>query len=124
MLRILIGFLVAALWLPLLGLLGFSWEGTFFAGAAALFTVPLTFGFALPIHLLFQYVKVLPSWWACMTIGAVAGAVGALTFGGLSNSLSGWVTLPGFALVGVVSALIFWVIAIRKNSSAIVRYQG
>lgn len=87
MLRILIGFLVAALWLPLLGLLGFSWEGTFFAGA-------------------------------------VAGAVGALTFGGLSNSLSGWGTLPGFALVGVVSALIFWVIAIRKNSSAIVRKQG
>lgn len=123
MLRVLIGFFVAASWLPLVGLLGFSWEGNFFAGAAAVFTVPLTFCFALPIYILFHYAKIRPSWWVCMTIGAFAGGVGAVAFAGLSNRLAGWGALPSFAIIGAISALIFWVIAIRMNGVAILDNQ-
>ena len=118
MLRIFVGFLVAALWLPLIGLLSGSYEGQFFAGTAAVFTVPLTIGFALPIYGFFYYSKVAPAWWVCMAIGACIGCVGAIALGTMSNKLAGWNAVPGFILIGVVSAVIFWAIGIRKNATA------
>jgi hypothetical protein len=118
MLRLIIGLTVAALWLPLVGLLHGSWEGQFFAGAVALFTVPLTLVVAAPVCAVFYYSKVAPSWWFCMIFGGIVGFLGAMIFAAISNnSLIGWNSAPGFILVGVISALMFWAIGIRKNDA-------
>jgi len=113
MTRLILGFFTAALWLPLLAyILDSTYYGEFWAFAIAFYTVPLTIFVALPAYFL---VRKRISFLLCVGMGCVIGVIGAFIFFLVTNPLAAMNWAPGLISAGIMSSIVFWVIAIWKN---------
>jgi len=115
MMRIVLGFAAAAMWLPLLQLMAGELAdgyGLFWFGMTAMFMVPLTVLVAVP---LFYVWRRRITFWRCVFAGLVIGIVGAVIFLLTTNPLAALNWSPLLILVGVLSSLVFWVVAVWRN---------
>jgi hypothetical protein len=114
--RIVVGFLAAALWLPLFSLATSGPYGGFWFGMTAMFTVPLTLLVAVPLFYLWRR-RI--TFWRCLLAGLAIGIIGAALFLLLTNPLAARNWSPLLIGAGVLSSLVFWAIAIWRNPSLI-----
>lgn len=112
--RIILGFIVAAFWLPLL--LSFSEYGEFWFRMVLLFTAPIIIIFGVPLFILF-YSKRNISFMLCAISGIALGLVGCVLFLLLSNTLTAYNVAPLFTLSGLLSGIIFWFVGVWKNDT-------
>ena len=113
MLRVVLGFLVAALWLPVFTYLQAPTPADeFFARAPLVLTVPLTLFVAVPMFLM---LKQHASFLVCVLSGAVVGAIGALLFMLVTHWEAGINWAPALVGCGVISSVLFWVVAIWRS---------
>ena len=112
MVRIVVGFLAAALWLPLLSLATSGPYGGFWFGMTAIFTVPLTLLVAVPLFYLWRR-RI--TFWRCLLAGLAIGIIGAALFLLVTNPLAARNWSPLLAVAGVLSSLVFWAIAVWRN---------
>jgi hypothetical protein len=121
MVRIVLGFIAAALWLPVLELVAGEISGgygRFWFGMTAMFTVPLTVLVAVP---LFYVWRRRITFWRCVFAGLVIGIIGAGLFLLTTNPLAALNWSPLLIVVGVLSSLVFWAIAVWRNPTLTVR---
>jgi hypothetical protein len=113
MLRIGIGLLAAALWLPLLAYATGERFAFFWFGMIAMFTIPLTLFVALPLVLLLRRHL---SFVRCIAAGFGIGLLAVA----LEWSLSHWQAAlnlgPLLIGAGVLSSLVFWLVGVWRNS--------
>jgi hypothetical protein len=115
--RIILGFVAAALWLPLLELLAGAVTGgygRFWFFMTAIFTVPLTILLAVPLFCLWRR-RI--TFWRCVFAGLAIGIVGAVIFLVTTNPLAALNSSPLLIVAGVLSSLVFWVIAVWRNAA-------
>jgi hypothetical protein len=112
MVRIVLGFMAAALWLPLLELATSRIYGGFWFGMTAMFTVPLTLLVAVPLFYLWRRQITL---WRCLLAGLAIGIIGAVVFLVTTNPLAALNWSPLLVVVGVLSSVVFWVTAVWRN---------
>lgn len=115
MTRIVLGFIAAAMWLPLLQLIAgevAGGYGRFWFGMTAMFMVPLTVLFAVPLFYLWRR-RI--TFWRCVFAGLATGIVGAVIFLLTTNPLAALNWSPLLIVVGVLSSLVLWVVAVLKN---------
>lgn len=118
--RVALGFLVTALALPVLVLLGGNLFGALYV---ALFTGGIAFFFGLPLFLWFRRRRWL-AFWQCILAGALAGLPAALPFAGIAVSYGGGLRalmdmlplLRLLAVFGGVHGAVFWLVAIAGNA--------
>ena len=115
MTRVILGFAVAALWLPVLSYLTGGVYAEFWFVMTAAFTVPMTLFVAVPLYYRWRQ-RV--SFVRCLLAGLVIGVIGAVAFLTMTNRQAALNWSPGVVGAGVVSSIIFWVIAIWKNQAA------
>lgn len=115
MTRVILGFAVAALWLPVLSYLTGGVYAEFWFVMTAAFTVPMTLFVAVPLYYRWRQ-RV--SFVRCLLAGVVIGVIGAVAFLAMTNPQAALNWSPGVVGAGVVSSIIFWVIAIWKNQAA------
>lgn len=114
-LRVVFGFLVAALWLPVVTYLRAPTPGEeFFARAPLVLTVPLTLFVAVPVFLV---LKQRASFLVCVLAGAVVGAVGAILFLLVTNWEAGINWAAALVGCGVISSVLFWLVAIWRSDA-------
>lgn len=112
-LRVILGLIVAALWLPvLLYVLSRGWEKTFSFLIVTLYTVPVTVLIATPLVYFLRRKLTLGR---CLTAGFVLGTLGALTFWSPYSPKAMFNWGPLLMAVGVVSSLLFWVTGVWRN---------
>ena len=114
MVRIVVGFLAAALWLPLLSLATSGPYGAFWFGMTAMFTVPLTLLVAVP---LFYMWRRRITFWLCLVAGLAIGIIGAALFLLVTNPLAARNWAPLLIVAGVLSSVVFWATAVWRNST-------
>jgi hypothetical protein len=110
MIRLILGFVVAALWLPILAMAvspAFS-----MAGLIAAFTIPLTLFVAVPSYWHFRKSVGLK---ICLLNGVVIGILGILLFWVITNRLAAINWAPLLIATSVISSLLFWLIGLWKN---------
>lgn len=108
------GFLAAALWLPLVLFFISGEYGGFWFAMVAYFTIPLTGCVAVPLFPVFNRrsnVGIV----ACLLFGFAIGLVGVLLFRLITNqqAMLGWAL--SLVLSGVLSGFVFWVAGVWKN---------
>ena len=112
MFRLVLAFMVAALWLPLLAVAVSPSFVESMAALVAALTVPLTLFVAVPTYWFFRRrVGLL----ACMTAGAAIGAIGCLLFWAATNTLAALNWAPLLLGAGLVSSLLFWFVGLWRN---------
>ena len=109
--RVVLGFVVAALWLPAIGLF-MDWYSGVWARASTLLSVPLTVFVAVPIYLV---VRKRISFLICAFAGVGIGALGALPWALDGNTRAAMNLAPILMVVGFISSILFWLIAVWKN---------
>jgi len=112
MVRIVFGFAVAALWLPIVAYATGGVYGWFWSSMTGIFTIPLTIVLAVPV---FYVWRRRITFWRCLTAGLAVGLVGALLFLLMTNPLAALHSLPAFVLAGTFSSTLFWVVAVWNN---------
>ena len=112
MTRLILGFAAAALWLPVLMYVIAGGHGEFWFVMIASFTVPLTLFVAAPLY---YFSRRRVTFWACVMVGLAIGAVGSLTFLLAINPYTARTWAPSLLLAGIISSVIFWIVAIWKN---------
>ena len=110
--RLVAGLLVAALWLPLLGLLTVPWSGPFWSVMTALYTVPLTLLVAAPLAFLFRRRLTLV---LCLAFGLTISLLGVLVFSATTNYLAGLRWAPLLTASGLISSFLFWWVAVSPQ---------
>ena len=119
MARLIVGFVVAALWLPALTFaLSEAYWNMFWAGAVGAFTVPLTLLVALPLFLILRR-RYWLRFWHYAIFGLSVGVVGAAVFWLTTNGLAALNWLPVFLIAGLVSSVVFWVVGVWRNNYVI-----
>jgi uncharacterized membrane protein YeiH len=113
MLRLFLGFVVAAVWLPVsLLLYSPAGQGELPAVLVAMLAVPLTVFAAAPLYwVLRRRVNLI----VCICSGAIVGVFGCLLFWLGTNWLATVNTSPAILITALVSSLIFWAVAIWNN---------
>ena len=115
MTRLIVGFVVAALWLPALAFaLSESYWNVFWASAVGAFTVPVTLLVALPLFVILRR-RYRLRFWHYAIYGLSIGAVGAAAFSLTTNGLAALNWLPVFLIAGLVSSMAFWVVGVWRN---------
>jgi hypothetical protein len=116
MVRVILGFVAAALWLPLLFLLveGGNYYGRVWFSMVAAFTIPLTLFAAVP---LFYFWRSRITFWRCLLAGVGLGLVGAAAFLLMTNPTAAANWFLGMVGAGVLSSMIFWFIAVWNNGA-------
>lgn len=110
--RVILGFAVAALWLPLLGfLLGKSGEGIWWFNISLLVTGPLTILLAVPAYILLRRRAGL---FVCTFGGLAIGALGAIALSLVTHPLAAGNTAPLFVVSGAISGIVFWLVALWR----------
>jgi putative effector of murein hydrolase len=112
MTRVVLGFAVAALWLPVLLYFTAGDYGAFWLFMTASFTVPLTLFVAVPLY---YFWRRRITFWRCILAGFAIGAIGALAFLAMTHPEAALNWSPGLIGSGVVTSLVFWFIAVWKN---------
>jgi hypothetical protein len=113
MFRLISGFVITALWLPVLSLFTSGIYGNFWFWMIACYTVPLTIFVAVPLYYAMRR-KI--NFLFCIVSGIGIGALGSLLFLAMTNWLSFLKWSPLLIFVGLVSSLLFWFVAVWKNS--------
>ena len=112
-LRVILGLIVAALWLPvLLYVFSRGWEKTFSFFIVALYTVTVTVLIATPLVYFLRRKLTLGR---CLATGFVLGTLGALTFWSPYSPKAMFNWGPLLMAVGVISSLLFWVTGVWGN---------
>ena len=114
MTRLVLGFVVAALWLPVLLYFTAGDYGQFWFAMTAAFTAPLTLFIAAPLYYVWRR-RI--TFLRCLAAGLVVGALGALAFLAMTNAQAAINWSPGLIGAGVVTSIIFWAIAVWNNSN-------
>jgi hypothetical protein len=112
-LRVVLGFVVAALWLPSLSLLIEDWYSAWWVGMVLAWTGPLTIFVAVPLYLL---VRKRISFRLCAGAGLCVGLLGAVPWVLENNPKAALNFAPVMMAVGLVSSILFWIIAVWKNA--------
>ena len=112
--RIVLGFAVAALWLPVLLYFSAGDYGEFWFVMTAAFTVPLTLLVALPLY---YFWRRRITFWRCLSAGCVIGILGTLAFLAMTNPQAAINWSPGLVGSGIVTSIIFWAIAVWNNDA-------
>jgi len=112
--RILIGFIAAALVAPVVVLLADRSFGFFWFTMIGSFSVPLALVVGYPLFIVLRRRGFITLPW-CVGAGAIISGLGVLIFGAVTNELAAVNWAPGFLIIGVVSAMAFWLIAVWKN---------
>jgi hypothetical protein len=114
MVRLILGFIVAALWLPALAYLTSRTVVGSLAGLIALFTVSLTLVFAVPLYV---WLRRRVTFWLCALAGLSVGAIGCVVDWLVTNTLAAINWSPLLLVIGLASGLLFWVVAIWGNNA-------
>jgi hypothetical protein len=113
--RLILAFIVAAFWAPLLSTL--TSESYFRVQAfilVALFTVPLTLFVAVPLYCVVRKKIALR---LCTLFGIGIGSIGALLFLLMTNLEAFLKFAPLHILTGLISSLLFWLVGIWRNQN-------
>ena len=111
--RIVLGFAVAALWLPaVIYLRAEDSTEQFFARVPLLVTTTFTLFVAVPAYLLLRQKATLA---ACLAAGFLIGALGLALFTLTTHWQAGVGWAPAFLTVGPISAAAFWVVGLWGN---------
>lgn len=116
MIRVVLGFVVAALWLPAVLYFTDRTYGQFLFVMSAIFTVPLVLFVAVPLYYVWRR-RI--TFGRCLASGFVIGALGALAFLAMTNPQAAFNWSPGLISAGAVTSIIFWAIAVWKRDPAI-----
>ena len=112
--RLVLGIIAEALWLPILAYVTLGRLGEGYFVILAMFTVPLTLFVAVPFYLLTKkYFTFLVSIYFGLAIGALVALVYYLN----TDPINGVNMAPIFLLLGLISSVLFWIVAIWKNGS-------
>ena len=112
MTRLVFGFAVAALWLPVLLYFTAGDYSQFWFVMTATFTVPLTLFVAVPLYYFWRRRITL---WRCVLAGVVIGILGALAFLAVTHAQAALNWSPALIGSGLVTSIIFWLVAIWNN---------
>jgi hypothetical protein len=112
MLRLVLGFVVAALWLPAYAYVLSRSLVESGAVLVAMFTVPLTLFVAAPLY---WALRERVGFLACICAGLCVGAIGCLLFWLSTNTLAALNWSPLLLAAGLVSSFLFWVVALWGN---------
>lgn len=113
MIRLAIGFICAALWLPTVSFIISGVYGKFWFTMTAGFTVPLTIFVGIPLYFLMRKkINLL----VCAVGGVAIGVIGSLVFMSITNYLAFLKWFLVFISMGFVSSIIFWVVGVRNNT--------
>jgi hypothetical protein len=114
MLRVVLGFAVAALWLPVVLYFTAGDYHAFWFVMTASFTVPLTLFVAVPVY---YFWRRRITFFRCLSAGFVIGTLGALVFLAMTNPQAALNWSPGLIGSGILTSIMFWVIAIWNNGA-------
>lgn len=106
-LRIILAFTFAALWLPLAEAISAPDYDFFWSKMTAIFTVSLTLLVAVPGYFIFRKQM---TFWLCALGGTGAGVIGALLYLLLTNwgaFMNAW---PAMVVIGLITGIGFWVV--------------
>jgi hypothetical protein len=121
MLRLILGFAAAALWLPILSYATSGIYGGFWFGMIAFYTIPLTVLVATPLYY-FNRKRV--TFWLCVIAGVAVGVLGALLFLVMTNPLAALNWSPLLIGSGLLSSIVFWVVGVWKNGNLTAASRG
>lgn len=121
MARLILGFLAAALWLPVLMYVTAGGHGEFWFVMIASFTVPLTLFVAAPLY---YFSRRRVTFWACIKVGIALGIVGSLTFLLAIDPHTARIWAPSLLLAGFISSVVFWFVGIWKNGRLTMRSEA
>lgn len=111
--RLILGFFVAALWLPMIAAVASPSLTESLAILVAMFTIPLTLFVGAPLYWLFR--RRVGFWW-CAVAGISIGILGVFLFWLVTNALAARNWAPVLIAVGLISSLLFWVVGIWRNN--------
>ena len=114
MIRLTLGFISAALWLPLLLIIISGKYGEFWFGVVSFLTVPLTVFVAVPLYIALHK-KIRIGLVACITIGFTIGFIGVLLFFFMTHYQAAINWAPSLIVIGTLSGFIFWLVGIYRN---------
>jgi len=114
MVRLILGFTAAALWLPVLLYFAAGDYAEFWFAMTALFTVPLTVFVALPLY---YFCRGRITFGRCLLAGFGIGVLGAVAFLVTTHPQAALNWSPGLIGAGVLSSIIFWAVAIWQNAA-------
>jgi len=121
MARLILGFLAAALWLPVLMYVTAGGHGELWFVMVASFTVPLTLFVAAPLY---YFSRRRVTFWACIMVGIALGIVGSLTFLVAIDPHTARMWAPSLLLAGFISSVVFWFVGIWKNGRLTTRSEA
>ncbi len=114
--RVILGFAIAALWLPLLGaLLGKNGEGTWWFNMSLLATGALTILLAAPAYILLRRRA---GFLICTFGGLAIGALGAIALSLVTNPMAARNAAPLFVASDAVSGIVFWLVALWRPGTS------
>ena len=114
MVRLILGFAAAGLWLPVLLYFAAGEYAEFWFVMTALFTIPLTVFVAVPLY---YFWRAHITFGRCLLAGFGIGVVGTLAFLAMTHPEAALNGSPALIGAGVLSSVIFWAIAIWQNGA-------